>query len=597
MKLLVPHTGEPQPSDTRLIRLADFLGISCELVSLEILLHAAPAEGSRARADCLVVNPWVLKEWTGGVLREDFALSLTSRFPYLLVHALTPDPFCDNLIKALSGNQVASVQCIAGSGESYEIAPNTRDLCGTFAGLSLSPANAVNDSVLSMGPASEHVRAAIYIGGSPFLAVAKRETTEILFLGSRDTLDIDCEVGDLPLSEYFSRFVPQAMALRYIFREECWHPTENSASFILDDPLLQPTYGYLDFGSLLNLMEKHDFATTVAFIPQNYRRTSRRTVEMFRQNSDHLAICFHGNDHTAGEFASGDSCRLNTMLRIAEARMSIHAQATGVGCPKVMVFPHDDYSIEALRVLKARGFLAAVSAPHPVGGRVNFTLRELAQPAVLRHGGVPLFPRGNLEHVRTQDIAFGLFFGRPAFIAGHHDVFKRPAALIEVVSMINSIVPGIRWCGLETAIVNSALRRKTPDGAYLFRAYSGAVRLRNDREYPQRFTVEWNLPGECPAVEQILQDGVPSYSFEVEGSVVRFSAKLGPHKSMTVSPIYRNDFAGLEGLGFWWDAKALIRRRLSEARDNYISKNRYALQLYGRLRHWMLPPSGPSVRQ
>ena len=244
------------------------------------------------------MNPCVLKEWTGGVLRDDFALGLTSRFPYLLVHALTPDPFCDSLIKALSGDQVSSVQRIAGSGESYEIAPNTRDLCGTFAGLSFGPANVANDVVLSMGPASEDVRAAIYIGGSPFMAVAKREKSEILFLGSRDTLDIDSEAGDLPLSEYFSRFVPHAMALRYIFREECWHPTENFASFILDDPLLQPKYGYLDFGSLVNLMKEYDFATTVAFIPHNHRRTSRRTAEMFRRNSDRLAICFHGNDHT-----------------------------------------------------------------------------------------------------------------------------------------------------------------------------------------------------------------------------------------------------------------------------------------------------------
>src|SRR5215472_14793650 len=112
MKLIVPRIGEPQPSDARLIRLAEFLGIACELVCVKKLLHVAPAErGSRTQADCLVVNPWVLKEWTGGVLREDFALALTSRFRYLLVHALTADPFCDSLVKALSGNQVASVQC------------------------------------------------------------------------------------------------------------------------------------------------------------------------------------------------------------------------------------------------------------------------------------------------------------------------------------------------------------------------------------------------------------------------------------------------------------------------------------------------------
>ena len=235
--------------------------------------------------------------------------------------------------------------------------------------------------------------------------------------------------------------------------------------------------------------------------------------------------------------------------------------------------------------------------PHPAGCRVNLSLRELAQPAVLRHAWFPLFPRTNAEYAKKEDIAFGLFFGRPAFIAGHHDVFKRPAALIEAVSMINSIAPGIRWCGLETAIINSALRRKTSDGAYHVRAYSGAVRVANDRDFPQRFTVEWGLSEECPLIEQILRDGVADCSFEVEGSAVRFSAELGPHEAVTFSRIYSNDFASLERLGFWWDSKALIRRRLSEVRDNYISKNRYALGVHGLLRHWLLARSGASGRQ
>ncbi len=595
MRLVVPRTAEPQPSDARLIRLAEFLGIPCELVSVEELLHAAPAERrSRARADCLLVNPWVVKEWTGGVMRDDFAIGLTSRFPHLLIHAFTPDPFCDRLVKALSRGEVASVRRIV-AGESYEVGSNTQDLCGPFSGLSLGPANAINDYVFSLGPASDAVRAAICIGGSPFMAVAKRETAEMIFLGSADTLDIDCKVGNLPLSEYFSRFVPQAMALRYIFREECWHPRDNFASFILDDPLLQPKYGYLDFSSLLNLMKEYDFATTVAFIPHNYRRSSRRTVEMFRQNSDRLAICFHGNDHTAGEFVSADSYRLNTMLRIAEARMSFHAHATALRCPKVMVFPHDEFSVEALRILKLHSFLAAVGPHHPVGRRVNLTVRELAQPAILRHGEFPLFLRTNAEYARKQDIAFGLFFGRPAFIAGHHDMFKRPAALIEAVLMINSIAPGIRWCGLGTAIINSGLRRKTADDEYRIRAYSSAVHLANDRDSLQRVALEWKHSVECPPVDHILRDGAPDRSFQVEGSAVRFSAELDPHSSVTVSVIYRNDLASQERLGLRWDAKVLIRRKLSEVRDKYVSKNRYALSLYRRLRHWLLARRRPSA--
>jgi hypothetical protein len=598
MNLVVPHTDELQLSDTRLVRLAKFLGIPCKLVPVGTLLDEAASErGPRSEPDCLLLNPTVIKAWTHGVLQEGFASKLRERFPHLLIHAFTPDPFCERLLKALSGDETASVRRAAGLRDSYEIASDARDVCGPFSGLSLGPANTANDYVFAMSHQSGTFRAPICVSGSPFMAITKQETVEMLVLGSADTLDIEHAVGSLPLSEWFSRFVPQAMALRYIFREECWHPQENFASFILDDPLLQPKYGYLEFEWLLTLMKELDFATTVAFIPHNYRRNSRRTVELFRRNSDRLAICFHGNDHTAREFVSADPFRLDTMLRIAEARMSVLAGTTGLRCPKVMVFPHDDFSVEALRALKSRNFLASVGPLHPVGSRVDLTLKDLAQPAILRHGGFPLFPRTNVDYAKKEDIALGLFFGRPAFVAGHHDIAKDPEALVQAVSMINSIAPGVRWCGLETAIINSALRRKAPDGAYQMRAYSCAVHLANDQESPQRFTVEWNFSDECPPVEQVLLGGVPDRTFEVEGSVLRFSTELGPNQSVMVSPIYRNDFASLKGFSFWWDLKVLVRRRLSEVRDNYIVQNRYAQGIHGRLRHWLVTRSGSSARQ
>jgi hypothetical protein len=332
-------------------------------------------------------------------------------------------------------------------------------------------------------------------------------------------------------------------------------------------------------------MKEYKFATSVAFIPHNYRRSCKGTAEMFRVNSDRLAICFHGNDHTAGEFASSDSCRLNTALRIAEARMSVHAHATGLRCPKVMVFPQDDFSVEALRVLKSRSFLAAVCGmPRPVGSAVNPSLRELAQPAFLRYGGFPLFRRMKVEHVRKENIAFSLFFGMPAFIAAHHDDFKRPAALIEAISTINVIAPGIQWCSLETAIIKSALTRKTSDGAYRVRAYSGAVRLANCGESMRRFVVEWNHSPVCPAVDGVRRDSAPVDTFEVDDTTIRLSVQLTPRSSHTFSVAYRNDYSSLDGLGLLWRAKAVIRRRLSEARDNYLSKNQFSMAVAQDLR-------------
>ena len=67
------------------------------------------------------------------------------------------------------------------------------------------------------------------------------------------------------------------------------------------------------------------------------------------------------------------------------------------------------------------------------------------QPAVLRYGGVPLFTRNFIKHTQSQDIAFNLFFGKPILIGEHHDTFKDPESLLELVQNINSIAPGISW--------------------------------------------------------------------------------------------------------------------------------------------------------
>jgi hypothetical protein len=411
-------------------------------------------------------------------------------------------------------------------------------------------------------------------------------------LASADILDIYDEIANTPLSEYFSRFVPHAMALRYIFGAQCWRPCGHYASFTIDDPLLRPNYGHLDFESLLNLMKEFNFATTVAFIPHNYRRSSKRTLRMFRENGDRLAICFHGNDHTAEELASSDISRLNTMIRIAESRMTTHCQATGLDCHKVMVFPQECFSVGAMKVLKSRNFCAAVSSmTHPAHHPVALTVGELAQPAVLRYGRFPLFLRKYAGQVKSQDVAFNLFFGRPVLVVEHHGVLRRPETLIETVLMINKIAPDIRWSSLETAVVNSILRRQARDGAYHIRAYSGTVRVANNHHSPQRISVEWDRSAQCPTVEEVLRNGTPCRSYEVDDFGIRLSVELAAGSSQAFSVVYRNEYSSSGGLGMGWSAKAFLRRRLSEVRDNYISKNQFALACAHMLRRRVLPKS------
>jgi hypothetical protein len=46
---------------------------------------------------------------------------------------------------------------------------------------------------------------------------------------------------------------------------------------VIDDPLLKPRYGFLKFLPFLRLMQRHDFATSIAFIPWNWRRSATKS--------------------------------------------------------------------------------------------------------------------------------------------------------------------------------------------------------------------------------------------------------------------------------------------------------------------------------
>jgi hypothetical protein len=581
MKLIVPHTGEVQAADARLIRLAEFLGVRWEPLRLakevqqraEYIERAVPNQNS-----CLVINPKVMREWVGGdVLPAELVSSLVLRFSHVFMHALTLDPFVAGMVASMSGGKLQSVQPIADAGQPYEISSNSKDICGPFSGLSFGPINAANDRVLAVGTDDPTVRKLINIGEHPNMAAVKRDKTEILFLASEDTADVNAEIGREPMRNYFSRLMPHAMALRHIFGEECWRPCKPHASIIIDDPLLRRDYGYLNFESLLRLTEEHNFHTAISFIPHNYRRNSARIIRMFRENAHRLSICFHGNDHTEAELASTDSTLLNRVLGIAEERMKVHEQVTGLHCDRVMVFPQDQYSVEAMEVLKCRNFHAASSSPNPVGKPIPLRIADLAQPAVLRYGGIPLFIRNFIKDTQSQDIAFNLFFGRPILIGEHHDTFKHPGSLLEVVQKINSIATGISWSNLERVVNNSTLKRRRPDGTVHVRSYSSNVLVANDSASVERFSIEWGQFGECSPIEQVLRDGTRFPGVEFDDTGIRVLAELPPGASQIFSVVYRNDHAALGKPGFMWDAQVFLRRRLSEVRDNYLSKNQHVM--------------------
>ena len=286
--------------------------------------------------------------------------------------------------------------------------------------------------------------------------------------------------GDAWLGETFTRFVPYAMALRHIFGNQCWRPAQSYANVLVDDPLLRPNYGFLNFERLLQQMEEHNFKTTIAFIPYNFRRSSKRIVRLFQQNANRISLCFHGNDHTGAEFAATNPALLNAMLWTAQKRMAVHGKSTGLPCDRIMVFPQGRFSVDAMAALGFHNFDAAVNTvPRPYGQSDRLTLRELSEPAVLRYSGFPLFLRKSSMDTKDSDIAFKLFFGIPILIVEHHNIFADPQRLIEAVQRINRAAPGIHWSSAGDAVRGSILQKRVcPDLVHL-KAYARSIHVEN----------------------------------------------------------------------------------------------------------------------
>src|SRR5262249_36121621 len=109
---------------------------------------------------------------------------------------------------------------------------------------------------------------------------------------SASIIDIDSSLpnGIFDIRDYVWTALPTIMYVKWAFANCCWKLASVSACVIIDDPLLKPNHGCINFRELLALMQQHGFSTNIAFIPWNWRRSSVETVQLFRENIDRFSV-------------------------------------------------------------------------------------------------------------------------------------------------------------------------------------------------------------------------------------------------------------------------------------------------------------------
>jgi hypothetical protein len=575
------------PSDIRLRSLAEFLGVpstTLDPTGLEAELSRTPDHDL-----CLLASAGAISHWcheSGNYLASLDRLRQKSRFLY--VYGFSPQDNTRSLAAGLTKGRIADVREFAGPDSQYEVASTYPELTKEFTGLSFGPIRNHADFGFACSSISGNFHPLISIAGLPFWVVEEDGGCTTFLLACNDIVDIQEKTEDhVGLLKYFSRLLPPAMFLKWVFKNRCWYSEHRFANFIIDDPLLKDSYGYLNYEDLLLKMDENNFATTIAFIPWNHRRTRAKAARLFRDRPDKLSLCIHGCDHTQSEFGITDLAVLNQKALLASSRMTAHRESTGLKHVPVMVFPQAHFSPEALMVLKCNNYLAAVNSRATPGNSAKCELRmsDFLEPAITRFGGVPLYLRrypGGLER-----FAFDLFFGKPLLVVEHHAYLRDGGGrLIDFVVHLNSF-RHLEWRGLGKIVENTYLRREVSAKAIACKLYSNSQVIENRSDNDQLFVVAKSHADDVPVENTFINGHIAD--FRIVNHTIQFEITIPAHASAKIEILYKNllPYAKPQHR-FQTAARTLMRRMLSEFRDDVLWKSAFLMSAAQTVNHKFL---------
>ncbi|HET8888634.1 MAG TPA: hypothetical protein VFQ41_07000 [Candidatus Angelobacter sp.] len=564
------------PDDVCLQRLIEFFGLSCKTVdasTFDAELHRAADHDL-----CILASATTIDRWCHNHPDRAAALDgLRQKASFLFLYGFAPGKSLAYIAGRLSDGAIEDVRALTGTGLSYRVSSSEPGITREFSGLSFDCARNDTDAGFVCSANSSGAVPLVTINDMPFWVVVEKNLCKTFLLACSAVVDIQEQVNGIDVGIYFSRLLPAAMFLRWVFKTRCWHGKHRFANFIIDDPPLKRSYGYLNYRNLLTQMDRCEFASTIAFIPWNYKRTDNRVAQLFRERMDRLSLCVHGCDHTTAEFSSTDLAVLNSKVQLASARMNSLEQWNGLSYSKTMVFPQGRFSTGALTALKANNYLAAVnSSPLPSysGDYGSLTVADFLTPAVTRHGGFPVFVRR--YPAGLEQFAFDLFFGKPLLVVEHHAYFKDGGArLAEFVTRINSFKE-LQWAGLQDIMKKSYLEREISNEITACMLYTNHHVIENHAERERTFIVTKFETGDVP-VQHVLVNGVAT-RFMMIDNVLEFATRIPALSSTVVQIVYRNSLPHTElERGFASRSHVWAHRMLSEFRDNVLCRSGFLL--------------------
>ena len=553
-----------------LCRLAGYLGITAQNVDvrtetdLDLVLAAlVPSD------DALVVDvASVAQAMPGSAARLRKALRGSGVHILLLVTDCTDtssrylSAFTDGAVSGLYPVDAADASFTEFSGSSAREVAGQRFPRGSKTALGLSTKQDVFEAVLRNG------RHACF--GQPHNDPGVFVWSTYAVFDLLAPLDTELEF-ELAIDEY----LPAIIFLRLAYGDRCWHAPWPTAALVIDDALLRPSYGFIDFKKILASARKHQYHVTLAFIPWNHWRTRLRDAALFRSYTDVFSLCVHGDDHTSAEFGSQD--RGDLLARVGESitRMELHRARTGVPYDAVMVCPQERYSVEALRVIgESRAFLAINNTrciPDDPAAKGKVRGADLLLPAEDSFG-VPVLKR-HYPGEGMAKFALALFFGKPAVLVAHHEYFRSGTDQAErFVADLKGMSPTVRWIPISTTLRHLCWRRRVSKGHWCVRFFTDTFELTHDSEQVVSYELTRRIP-ERAVIESVTVDGNAVEYLERE-SVLEFRVTRSSRgSSLVVVRLRATQQPTARATKLSYRAKVAVRRLLCELRDNVLSRS------------------------
>jgi len=560
------------PAETaNLTKMLRFFGVPYRSMNTDQFLTGRPS-GSRSKLLCAA----------GAFLHLITRLEKTSaadRFLEEHLHSVfvygASDPGAlTKLAKILACDDEAGIQELERCGSDAIVSDAMDDFCGVMAGVRVATPRTNLSGKFALGITSRNVVNVISLGDGAAFVKFEYKVVPIFLSTSRAIIDLDAELTsqNFDVRNHFFSAVPPVLYIKWAFAETCWNAPETNACLVIDDPVLKPRHGFVNFEELLSLMKRHKFSTNIAFIPWNWRRSAPEVVRLFKENPDNYSISVHGCDHTRAEFGGSDRRRLYWKTREALDRMSRHESITGICHDRVMVFPQGIFSEAAMSALKHSGLIAAVNSdvissdPRPR----SVTISELWDIAVMGYSDFPLFTRRYpLEGI--ANFAFDILLGKPAIALIHHDYCSdHCAGLIDFIKGLNALKCSLTWNRLGEVVRRSCRQREVSPDVVELEMYGTELRIENRSGRRKRYLIR-RRESEPSGIKE-LHVGSEEMVWNFHNGRIDFEIELDPGEDRIIAIRFHE----LDGNGQCeetasYRAKAMLRRYLCELRDNYIT--------------------------